>query len=420
MRFSTWLLATGMLFFAAGGMPLAAHEGPDPSTLTGKVMCGYQGWFTAAGDGASRPWVHYARGGRFEPGQCSIDLWPCVADLDEDERYPTPFRHADGSVAYVFSSQNPKTVSRHFQWMKEYGIDGAFVQRFAVRHRPGRVHDAADWERVLDNCRRAAREHGRVWAVMYDLSGLRAGEVRFVAEDWRRLVEEERVTEDPTYLHHHGRPVVAVWGVGFSDGRDYTLEECSELIDQLRSHAGGEGATVMLGIPSWWRTLERDSVDDAALHEVLAKADVLSPWSVGRYRSPAEARRHAETTWRPDLAWCRERDMDFMPVVFPGFSWSNLYPGSPLDQIPRREGRFLWSQFRAAVDAGASMIYVAMFDEIDEGTAIFKCTNDPPVGATTFLTYEGLPTDHYLWLTGQGARLLRGEIPATENLPARE
>jgi hypothetical protein len=44
-----------------------------------------------------------------------------------------------------------------------------------------------------------------------------------------------------------------------------------------------------------------------------------------------------------------------------------------------------------------------------------KCTNTPPVGASPFVTFDGLPSDHYLWLTGQGARLLRGEIaPSTE------
>lgn len=65
------------------------------------------------------------------------------------------------------------------------------------------------------------------------------------------------------------------------------------------------------------------------------------------------------------------------------------------------------------------MIYVAMFDEVDEGTAIFKCTNNPPVGSNPFLTYEGLPSDHYLWLTGEGARLLRGERPSEFTLPKR-
>ena len=54
--------------------------------------------------------------------------------------------------------------------------------------------------------------------------------------------------------------------------------------------------------------------------------------------------------------------------------------GAALDDIPRCGGRFFWSQIVAAKRAGAEMLYVAMFDEVDEGTAIFKCTNDPPTG----------------------------------------
>jgi hypothetical protein len=60
-----------------------------------------------------------------------------------------------------------------------------------------------------------------------------------------------------------------------------------------------------------------------------------------------------------------------------------------------------------------------MFDEVDEGTAIFKCTNAPPVGPNPFVTYEGLPSDHYLWLTGEGGRLLRGERGTQKSIPDR-
>ena len=88
------------------------------------------------------------------------------------------------------------------------------------------------------------------------------------------------------------------------------------------------------------------------------------------------------------------------------------------NQIPRLKGEFLWSQFVAAKRAGASMIYVAMFDEVDEGTAIFKCVNDVPLGEPNrFVTYEGLPSDFYLRLTGQGAKLLQGKLPVTDTLP---
>jgi len=42
------------------------------------------------------------------------------------------------------------------------------------------------------------------------------------------------------------------------------------------------------------------------------------------------------------------------------------------------------------------------------------------VGRTSFLTYEGLPSDHYLWLAGQAGRMMRGQIELTEQLPKRK
>jgi hypothetical protein len=120
-----------------------------------------------------------------------------------------------------------------------------------------------------------------------------------------------------------------------------------------------------------------------------------------------------------DLEWCQAKGKGYLPVVFPGFSWHNQNPRAPLDEIPRLKGRFLWKQYVEAKKAGATMVYQAMFDEMDEGTAIFKCTNDPPVGKSKFVTYEGLPTDYYLWLTGMGGRLLRGELKASEEVPKR-
>src|SRR5439155_21494060 len=97
----------------------ASVEGVDRTTLTGKVMAGYQGWFTAEGDGAGAGWRHYSKRGQFRPGSCNIDLWPDVSELDEDEKFATPFKHADGQTAYVFSSHQRKTVLRHFRWMQE-------------------------------------------------------------------------------------------------------------------------------------------------------------------------------------------------------------------------------------------------------------------------------------------------------------
>ena len=64
------------------------------------------------------------------------------------------------------------------------------------------------------------------------------------------------------------------------------------------------------------------------------------------------------------------------------------------------------------------MIYLAMFDEMDEASAIFKCTNNPPADQppAKFLSFEDLSSDHYLWLTGQAGRILRGEVAADKDL----
>lgn len=420
------LLAVSLLAHGASreeviAATLRPYEGPvavgiDASTLTGKVMCGYQGWFSAEGDGAEFGWQHWSAD-RKQPGpeNIRVDMWPDVSELAPEERFATALRYPDGRPAELFSSFKRETVLRHFRWMREYGIDGVFVQRFATGLRDPRVLRLANT--VLGHCREGANREGRTWALMYDLTGLGANRIEEVIEDWRTLRDRMRLGADAAYLHHRGKPLVAVWGVGFGDGRAYTLAECRRLVEFLKA----DGCAVMLGVPTHWRELKGDAAPDPALHDLLRLADVVSPWTVGRYGDEAGVRRHAEKFLGPDLAWCREAGLDYLPVVFPGFSWHNMNrrPNAPFDAIPRRGGSFFWSQCVAAKRAGATALYVAMFDEVDEATAIFKCAAEPPdTGDVRFVAEKGIAPDHYLRLTGSAARMLRGEISATDALPA--
>jgi len=302
--------------------------------------------------------------------------------------------------------------------MADYGIDGAMLQRFGVSLKSPQSFDFGT--SVMQNVRKGAANHRRSWAMMYDLSGMKAEDVvPVITEDWKRLVEKAAILKDAGYLHHNGKPLVAIWGIGFNDKRNYGLKECGLLVDSLKA----EGNAVMLGIPYFWRDLNRDAVQDAELHVLLSKADIISPWSIGRYRSIPDVTKHVPSRVAGDIAWANERNVDYLPVVFPGFSWRNLEKGrgrdAPLNAIPREGGRFLWQQAVEAKRGGAEMIYVAMFDEVDEATAFFKATNEPPRGASEFITYEGLPSDHYLWLSGQIGKLMKQSAITDFSMPKR-
>jgi hypothetical protein len=75
----------------------------------------------------------------------------------------------------------------------------------------------------------------------------------------------------------------------------------------------------------------------------------------------------------------------YVPCVYPVFSWHNLsrseFPDDikSVASIPRHSGRLYWQHILADIYAGVTMLYVAVFDEVNEGTAIFKCSDNPPV-----------------------------------------
>ncbi|MBR4749948.1 MAG: xylosidase/arabinosidase [Abditibacteriota bacterium] len=379
----------------------------DPNGIPGKVMCGYQGWFAAEGDGYGRGWYHYQGGRGFTPESLTIDMWPDTSEYKE--LYPTAFKNPDGTTAGIFSSLDLSTTRLHFSWMRQYSIDGVYLQRFVgeVAGRDGLYHNNI----VLHNARIAANEYGRVISITYDFSGQGRELVDNVKKDWMRLVDDARITKDPAFLRHNGKPVLELWGVGFNDNRRYTIEDCIELVDWLHNDPKYGGCYVVIGVPDGWREQNRDCIKSDAMTEVLDKADCISPWAVGRFGSIREFSDWALAKARADYEWCVKRGKIFMPVVFPGFTWHNMNPDSPLNSIPRMKGKFLQAQYRGHASYGAVCAYQAMFDEIDEGTAIFKVTNKPPTGnGAVFADLEGMPSDTYLKIVREGKRLIQRNV----------
>lgn len=403
---------------------LPCWAGTKHSTVTkypsyeGLVMAGYQGWF------------HKPAKGKMFPNEESvrIDMWPDVSEYDKT--YDTGLKLADGSTAKFFCSDDNSTIDTHFKWMEDYGLDGVFMQRFWHTASPENRHRSESLRHAFE----AAREHGRAIGVMYDLSGLnpRTDDCSTLIEDWKFLVDSLKVTNpgsDNTYVFYNGKPLVTIWGVGFPD-RPYNIRNIGleKFINFLKNDPEYGGCSVMLGVPTYWRDLAYDCIGDSYLHDLIKQADIVLPWTVQRY-SPLlhnDMDRYRDMVAK-DIRWCEENNIGYVPVVYPGFSWHNLsrfeFPDDvkPSGSIPRQGGRFYWQQIYTALRGGAKMLYVAMFDEVNEGTAIFKCSDNPPVGKEIeFVGMDGMPSDHYLWLTGEAAKMLRNEIPLTRDLPERK
>jgi hypothetical protein len=117
-----------------------------------------------------------------------MDLLPDVSSYSPSELFPAPgLKTRSGEQVFLFSSRHPKTVQRyvgwkarsfhsfinvmifrHFHWMAEHGVDGAFLQRFV-----GQCDLEAGCEGIMkirdevgDRVKEAAEKEGRVFAVM--------------------------------------------------------------------------------------------------------------------------------------------------------------------------------------------------------------------------------------------------------------
>ncbi|MCK7531336.1 MAG: hypothetical protein MZV63_10030 [Marinilabiliales bacterium] len=98
--------------------------------------------------------------------------------------------------------------------MKEYGIDGVFMQRFVseIKSVKGKNH----FNKVLANALKAAKKYNRAICVMYDLSGCSSSDMQILINDWAELQSLFSLfsnTQNPTYLRQNKRPLVVLWGL---------------------------------------------------------------------------------------------------------------------------------------------------------------------------------------------------------------
>lgn len=430
-------LNTGRIFFASlvpliliilslGSTTASAAQ----SGLSGRLIVGYQGWFGCPNDFEdNKNWQHYFIK-KVGPELITVDLLPSVRELKPEDLCDTKLPRPDGQgTIKLFSSQNFNVVNMHFRWMQQNHIDGVALQRFISELANPKLKNRRD--NVLKNVRKASEENGRVFFVTYDISGSDPKTViDDIRKDWRYLVDELKITSSPSYLRDGGKPLLQLWGFGFGD-RPGTADEVAALIGDLKGGRGGlEVATLIGGVPTSWRTLSGDSKSESSWAKVYRSYDVISPWSVGRFSNEEGADAFVKNNVLPDLAEAKRYGVRYMPVIFPGFSWYNLMTNrgkkdqAVLNRTPRNCGKFFWRQVSNLLDAHVETLYAAMFDEVDEGTALFPTEtrrDKLPTGARmVFLNQDGcsLPDDWYLSVTGKAAEYLRQHQSPPKNLDA--
>lgn len=409
----------GIIFISLAVLPsLLQAQVVDANTMTHKIMAGYQGWFRTPGDNPddNQGWSHLFNADLTRPG---FDTWPDMSEYSAEEKAVVPgFTHPDGSKSYLYSAQNPKTVLRHFQWMKQYGIDGVWLSEFCDHFAGGNQQwDTTGLLTIMRNVRNAATATGRIWAFMWDMSGFGSNTSKsevyaIIVNQWKKMVDEG-VTTDSRYMHHNGNPVLLLWGF-FPERAASQPEYMNPVIDFFQT-PGKYRAALVSGVDPTWRT--RGTTE---FQTMLMRMPALQPWSVGRVLKDETTGYKIQNTslWAGDIEKCKANHVLFMPVFNAGTHIAGPPPIPPaLPIVPRRTGHYLWEQFVAASKIkDINSAFIAMFDEINEGTQIMKVDNRPPV-QFPFLTYDGATSDYYMRLVGVGGKMLKDGTPITETIP---
>ncbi len=394
---------------------LLPNSGPvrdfsDRNTLSGKVMAGYQGWFGYPNDNHDDGWGHWNRKSSVKPSadQITIDMWPYLDHYDSDSLYPAgDMVYSGGGQAHLFSSADPKVVNRHFRWMKKYNIDGIYLQRFVTK-KSGGLNGKSEF--VLDNVRKAAAAEGRVWAIEYDVSSLDGGDdgsdiptqLETITNDWNYLVNECDILNDPRYLHENGKPVLFIWGFGTANNVSTAAQA-----DPVISWFTNQNLHLIGGVA-------RDKINDPEWQPVLRKYDQILEWMEKDHQDLDDLKTQLDGF-----------GMKILPHSWPGFSWHNLKQFVfPYQYTARNGGDFYWERLFNAMDIGADQLFLGMFDEYDEATAIMPMSDIYPDtysdGTNSWGHYidnEGLDPFWYLRLSGAAREILNGQRSLSSTLP---
>ncbi len=393
-------------------------EMTDINNFKDKTVVGYQAWFKAS-DSETSGWDHWNSGSAPAGGKQTFDVYPDVSEYPDSVLYQTGYADLlNGQPAVLYDGTSKEAIDLQVKWMQEYGIDGFAVSRFYS----GTSSFQIPGTNKIDYMVESAEKYDRLFYLGYDLSGIGGnGEsgIRRLQFDFVLNVEQKFVSS-PNYAQIDGKPVVSLWGFQGSQFDRYpNTENALMLINWFKER----GYYVIGGVPD--NDWANDTSDYAAVYEAL---DMITPWTVGRFNH-TNAQSYLEGKYEQDRAWLDDYNAEhpddqkeYMPTIFPGFSWANWASGAP-NSTARLAGEFMWDQATLAKKYGFTSSFIAMFDEYDEGTSILKMAEDSmsipsdQYFVTAAADGKWLSSDFYMRLTGAISDMLRGELPATDDVP---
>ncbi|MFL5731477.1 MAG: glycoside hydrolase family 71/99-like protein, partial [Cytophagaceae bacterium] len=313
--------------------PIPSTTGSSYSEFAGKSVAGYQVWFSTGTP--SSGWFHWAGGAQPSVGHLNFEVYPDASEYAASDLTQTGFANlGDGTSSRLFNSSNSGVINKHFDWMKTAGIDGVALQRFI--NGIGSVINPSPAASPL-KVKAASEANNRIFYVCYDISssGLDNTWDDIIRFDWVYNIEQAyALTSSPAYATVNNKPVVELWGTGFTGNHPGTEQETIDLINFLKSR----GCYVIGGVPTYWRTQNNDS--KPSFLNAYKTYDMISPWSVGRFGDVPGATNFKNNLIIPDKTYCDQNNIAYLPVIFPGFSWSqwNNSSANPPNAIPRKAG----------------------------------------------------------------------------------
>lgn len=200
-------------------------------------------------------------------------------------------------------------------------------------------------------------------------------------------------------MHHNGKPVVEVWGLGIRS--EITVQDGIKIANAVKQ----AGYYLILGVRQDWRT---EVSGNNGYSSVYKLANMIQPWTVGSYDHNSYPSYH-QNQQVADSKELQSLGLESSVVCWPGASSANEAIGTaPFDGYPRYNGSFYKAQLDSAITLKPSFIFGAMFDEMNEGTSIFPVlrANELPTNQRFVGIDNNMDPAFYLKMAGTaGAQL---------------